>query len=54
MQNIGNVSILGMFTMYFFTAIFGYLTFFGEYILSTVTLNTGGDCFYNPDEKALN
>ncbi|XP_013888495.1 sodium-coupled neutral amino acid transporter 3 isoform X1 [Austrofundulus limnaeus] len=29
MQNIGNVSILGMFTMYFFTAIFGYLTFFG-------------------------
>ncbi|KAF3859827.1 hypothetical protein F7725_000082 [Dissostichus mawsoni] len=27
MQNIGNVSILGMFTMYFFTAIFGYLTF---------------------------
>ncbi|KAK5862995.1 hypothetical protein PBY51_000058 [Eleginops maclovinus] len=30
MQNIGNVSILGMFTMYFFTAIFGYLTFFGN------------------------
>ncbi|XP_027135761.1 sodium-coupled neutral amino acid transporter 3 isoform X2 [Larimichthys crocea] len=28
MQNIGNVSILGMFIMYFFTAIFGYLTFF--------------------------
>ncbi|KAM3617133.1 uncharacterized protein V6R79_002567 [Siganus canaliculatus] len=28
MQNIGNVSILGMFTMYFFTAIFGYLTFY--------------------------
>lgn len=30
MQNIGNVSILGMFIMYFFTAIFGYLTFYGE------------------------
>ncbi|XP_033998849.1 sodium-coupled neutral amino acid transporter 5b isoform X3 [Trematomus bernacchii] len=30
MQNIGNVSILGMFTMYFFTATFGYLTFFGN------------------------
>uniref|UniRef100_A0A3Q3FKG7 Solute carrier family 38 member 5b n=1 Tax=Labrus bergylta TaxID=56723 RepID=A0A3Q3FKG7_9LABR len=29
MQNIGNVSILGMFIMYFFTAIFGYLTFYG-------------------------
>ncbi|XP_029683744.1 sodium-coupled neutral amino acid transporter 5b [Takifugu rubripes] len=28
MQNIGNVSILGMFTMYFFTAVFGYLTFY--------------------------
>ncbi|XP_029975042.1 sodium-coupled neutral amino acid transporter 3-like [Salarias fasciatus] len=28
MQNIGNVSILGMFIMYFFTAIFGYLTFY--------------------------
>ncbi|XP_037553315.1 sodium-coupled neutral amino acid transporter 3-like, partial [Nematolebias whitei] len=27
MQNIGNVSILGMFIMYFFTATFGYLTF---------------------------
>ncbi|XP_068602832.1 sodium-coupled neutral amino acid transporter 5b [Brachionichthys hirsutus] len=30
MQTIGNVSILGMFTMYFFTAIFGYLTFYGN------------------------
>uniref|UniRef100_A0A7N6ALR5 Amino acid transporter transmembrane domain-containing protein n=1 Tax=Anabas testudineus TaxID=64144 RepID=A0A7N6ALR5_ANATE len=28
MQNIGNVSILGMFIMYFLTAIFGYLTFY--------------------------
>ncbi|XP_047459595.1 sodium-coupled neutral amino acid transporter 3-like [Mugil cephalus] len=28
MQFIGNVSILGMFVMYFFTAIFGYLTFY--------------------------
>uniref|UniRef100_A0A8C5EC78 Sodium-coupled neutral amino acid transporter 3-like n=1 Tax=Gouania willdenowi TaxID=441366 RepID=A0A8C5EC78_GOUWI len=28
MQNIGNVSILGMFIMYFFTATFGYLTFY--------------------------
>uniref|UniRef100_H2MY77 Amino acid transporter transmembrane domain-containing protein n=1 Tax=Oryzias latipes TaxID=8090 RepID=H2MY77_ORYLA len=28
MQNIGNVSILGMFVMYFFTAVFGYLTFY--------------------------
>uniref|UniRef100_A0A3Q3XN34 Amino acid transporter transmembrane domain-containing protein n=1 Tax=Mola mola TaxID=94237 RepID=A0A3Q3XN34_MOLML len=28
MQNIGNISILGMFVMYFFTAIFGYLTFY--------------------------
>uniref|UniRef100_A0A665U1W5 Sodium-coupled neutral amino acid transporter 3-like n=1 Tax=Echeneis naucrates TaxID=173247 RepID=A0A665U1W5_ECHNA len=30
MQNIGNVSILGMFVMYFLTAIFGYLTFYAE------------------------
>lgn len=30
MQKIGNVSILGMFSMYFLTAIFGYLTFYGE------------------------
>ncbi|KAM3872468.1 sodium-coupled neutral amino acid transporter 5b [Diretmus argenteus] len=30
MQNIGNVSILGMFVMYLLTAIFGYLTFFGN------------------------
>ncbi|KAK7884102.1 hypothetical protein WMY93_027225 [Mugilogobius chulae] len=30
MQRIGNVSILGMFTMYFFTAIFGYLTYYGN------------------------
>uniref|UniRef100_A0A8C6TPY1 Solute carrier family 38 member 5b n=1 Tax=Neogobius melanostomus TaxID=47308 RepID=A0A8C6TPY1_9GOBI len=30
MQNIGNVSVLGMFTMYFFTAIFGYLTYYGN------------------------
>lgn len=30
MQNIGNVSILGMFIMYFLTAIFGYLTFYGK------------------------
>uniref|UniRef100_H3CC88 Solute carrier family 38 member 5b n=1 Tax=Tetraodon nigroviridis TaxID=99883 RepID=H3CC88_TETNG len=30
MQNIGNVSILGMFSMYFFTAIFGYLTFYAR------------------------
>ncbi|XP_029011240.1 sodium-coupled neutral amino acid transporter 3-like isoform X2 [Betta splendens] len=28
MQNIGNVSILGMFIMYFLTAVFGYLTFY--------------------------
>jgi len=28
MQNIGNISILGMFVMYFLTAIFGYLTFY--------------------------
>ncbi|XP_049437665.1 sodium-coupled neutral amino acid transporter 3-like isoform X2 [Epinephelus fuscoguttatus] len=28
MQNIGNVSILGMFIMYFLTATFGYLTFY--------------------------
>ncbi|XP_076022269.1 sodium-coupled neutral amino acid transporter 3-like [Genypterus blacodes] len=28
MQNIGNVSILSMFIMYFLTAIFGYLTFY--------------------------
>uniref|UniRef100_A0A8D0AL68 Solute carrier family 38 member 5b n=1 Tax=Sander lucioperca TaxID=283035 RepID=A0A8D0AL68_SANLU len=30
MQNIGNVSILGMFIMYFLTATFGYLTFYGN------------------------
>nr|XP_061829277.1 sodium-coupled neutral amino acid transporter 3-like [Nerophis lumbriciformis] len=30
MQNIGNVSILAMFVMYFLTAIFGYLTFYGN------------------------
>uniref|UniRef100_A0A8C7ZAB1 Solute carrier family 38 member 5b n=1 Tax=Oryzias sinensis TaxID=183150 RepID=A0A8C7ZAB1_9TELE len=34
MQNIGNVSILGMFVMYFFTAVFGYLTFYGKKNLS--------------------
>uniref|UniRef100_A0A7N8WK16 Sodium-coupled neutral amino acid transporter 3-like n=1 Tax=Mastacembelus armatus TaxID=205130 RepID=A0A7N8WK16_9TELE len=28
MQSIGNVSVLGMFIMYFFTATFGYLTFY--------------------------
>ncbi|XP_068183828.1 sodium-coupled neutral amino acid transporter 5b [Antennarius striatus] len=28
MQTVGNVSILGMFIMYFFTAVFGYLTFY--------------------------
>ncbi|KAM9785916.1 sodium-coupled neutral amino acid transporter 5b [Neosynchiropus ocellatus] len=28
MQNIGNVSILGMFVMYFLTAVFGYLTYY--------------------------
>ncbi|XP_077368012.1 sodium-coupled neutral amino acid transporter 5b [Festucalex cinctus] len=28
MQNVGNVSILGMFIMYFLTATFGYLTFY--------------------------
>lgn len=36
MQNIGNVSILGMFVMYFFTAVFGYLTFYGEKNLFTL------------------
>ncbi|XP_041655701.1 sodium-coupled neutral amino acid transporter 5b [Cheilinus undulatus] len=30
MQNIGNVSILGMFVMYFLTAVFGYLTFYSN------------------------
>ncbi|XP_062247338.1 sodium-coupled neutral amino acid transporter 3-like isoform X2 [Platichthys flesus] len=30
MQNIGHVSILGMFIMYFLTAIFGYLTFYAN------------------------
>jgi len=29
MQNIGNVSILAMYTMYLLTGIFGYLTFYG-------------------------
>ncbi|XP_057674205.1 sodium-coupled neutral amino acid transporter 3-like isoform X2 [Corythoichthys intestinalis] len=28
MQNVGNISILGMFIMYFLTATFGYLTFY--------------------------
>uniref|UniRef100_A0A3Q2Y0V7 Solute carrier family 38 member 5b n=1 Tax=Hippocampus comes TaxID=109280 RepID=A0A3Q2Y0V7_HIPCM len=28
MQNVGNISILGMFVMYFLTATFGYLTFY--------------------------
>uniref|UniRef100_A0A7N9ATD5 Sodium-coupled neutral amino acid transporter 3-like n=1 Tax=Mastacembelus armatus TaxID=205130 RepID=A0A7N9ATD5_9TELE len=37
MQSIGNVSVLGMFIMYFFTATFGYLTFYGE---STELLHT--------------
>lgn len=30
MQNIANISILGMFTMYLLTAVFGYLTFYGK------------------------
>lgn len=30
MQAIANVSILSMFVMYLLTAIFGYLTFYGE------------------------
>uniref|UniRef100_H2RTS2 Solute carrier family 38 member 5b n=1 Tax=Takifugu rubripes TaxID=31033 RepID=H2RTS2_TAKRU len=40
MQNIGNVSILGMFTMYFFTAVFGYLTFYGEETSAELLLHT--------------
>ncbi|KAM5146026.1 sodium-coupled neutral amino acid transporter 5 [Mantella aurantiaca] len=30
MQNVANVSILAMFVMYLMTAVFGYLTFYGE------------------------
>lgn len=30
MQTIGNISIFGMFVMYVFTAVFGYLTFYGS------------------------
>lgn len=30
MQNVANVSILAMFSMYLLTAIFGYLTFYGK------------------------
>ncbi|XP_075434407.1 sodium-coupled neutral amino acid transporter 3-like isoform X2 [Ascaphus truei] len=30
MQNVANISILGMFIMYLLTAVFGYLTFFGN------------------------
>ncbi|XP_030049814.1 sodium-coupled neutral amino acid transporter 5 [Microcaecilia unicolor] len=30
MQNVGNISILAMFIMYLLTAIFGYLTFYGN------------------------
>lgn len=41
MQTVGNVSILGMFVMYFFTATFGYLTFYGESDDSLGQLLTG-------------
>lgn len=30
MQNVANISILAMFVMYLLTAIFGYLTFYGN------------------------
>lgn len=31
MQNVANISILAMFVMYLLTALFGYLTFFGNF-----------------------
>lgn len=38
MQAIANVSILGMFVMYLLTAIFGYLTFYGEPLISKLVI----------------
>uniref|UniRef100_A0A8C9TR62 Solute carrier family 38 member 5 n=1 Tax=Scleropages formosus TaxID=113540 RepID=A0A8C9TR62_SCLFO len=37
MQNVANISIVAMFVMYFLTAVFGYLTFYGKesYTVST-------------------
>jgi hypothetical protein len=34
MQMVSNISFFAMFVMYFLTAIFGYLTFYGKYLLS--------------------
>jgi len=31
MQLVSNISFFAMFVMYFMTAIFGYLTFYGKY-----------------------
>lgn len=32
MQNVANISILAMFVMYLLTALFGYLTFYGNFL----------------------
>lgn len=32
MQNVANISIMAMFVMYLLTAIFGYLTFYGNFL----------------------
>lgn len=38
MQNVANISILAMFVMYLLTALFGYLTFFGNFLSLTLVL----------------
>lgn len=32
MQNVANISIMAMFVMYLLTALFGYLTFYGNFL----------------------
>lgn len=51
MQNISNISILAMFVMYLLTAIFGYLTFYGNknykipYVIKVPTFVIFKKCF---------
>jgi len=39
MQLVSNISFFAMFVMYFLTAIFGYLTFYGKYAEREYTWN---------------
>lgn len=37
MQMVSNISFFAMFVMYLLTAVFGYLTFYGEWLLPAHT-----------------